>query len=209
VNCEQPNANSAYSLRPGIRQDKCTPDKCSLFWKIRICCSYHQIKKSPTHNILVTVVRMEEAIVCARSDFATSHEHIAFRTGDSPTLERPSPCACVHAFLLVHTNSRLCEHVTYLFTRWLPQYLSLSILKAQWGDREGLELNGPNHVLLVHVDCLICCLKIYCHILGVCVTYITSLGFDDRIYWTCTQLVTTFHKSLSSTGHSRLLTTLH
>jgi hypothetical protein len=109
---------------------------------------------------------MEEATVGVRSDFATSYEHIAFRTGDSPTLERPSPCACVHVFLLVHTNSRLCEHVTYLFTRWLPQYLGLSM-----GDREVLELNGPNHVLLVHVDSLICWLKIYCHILGVCVTY--------------------------------------
>jgi hypothetical protein len=41
------------------------------------------------------------------------------------------------------------------------------------------------------------------------VTYKTGFEFDDRIYWTCTQLVTTFHKSLSSTGHSRLLTTLH
>jgi hypothetical protein len=43
---------------------------------------------------------------------------------------------------------------------------------------------------------------------GVCVTYKTGFGFNDRIYWACIQLVTAFHKSLSSTGHSRLLTTL-
>jgi hypothetical protein len=36
----------------------------------------------------------------------------------------------------------------------------------------------------------------------------TGFGYDDRIYWAFMQLVT-FHKSLSSTGHSRLLTTLH
>jgi hypothetical protein len=40
------------------------------------------------------------------------------------------------------------------------------------------------------------------------VTYKTGFGFDDRIYWTFMQLGTTFHKLLSSTGHSRLLTTL-
>jgi hypothetical protein len=34
------------------------------------------------------------------------------------------------------------------------------------------------------------------------VIYKTSFGFDDRIYWTFIQLVATFHKSVSSTGHS-------
>jgi hypothetical protein len=40
------------------------------------------------------------------------------------------------------------------------------------------------------------------------VTYKTGFGFDDQIYWTFTELVTTFHKSLSSTGQYGLLTTL-
>jgi hypothetical protein len=52
-------------------------------------------------------------------------------------------------------------------------------------------------------------LRSYCHILGISLTYKTGLGFAGRIYLTFIQLVTTFHKSLSSTGHSRLLTTLH
>jgi hypothetical protein len=39
-------------------------------------------------------------------------------------------------------------------------------------------------------------------------TYKTGFGLDDRIYWTFIQLVTSFHKSLSSTGQSRLLTPL-
>jgi hypothetical protein len=39
----------------------------------------------------------------------------------------------------------------------------------------------------------------YCHILGLCMIYKMGFEFNDRIYWTYTQLVTTFHKSLSST----------
>jgi hypothetical protein len=39
------------------------------------------------------------------------------------------------------------------------------------------------------------------------VTYKAGFVFYDQIYCTFLQLVTTFHKSLSSTGHSRLLTT--
>jgi hypothetical protein len=39
----------------------------------------------------------------------------------------------------------------------------------------------------------------YCYISEVCVTNKTSFGFDDRIYWTFIQQVTTVHKSLSDT----------
>jgi hypothetical protein len=57
------------------------------------------------------------------------------------------------------------------------------------------------------VICLNTCLS-YRHVLGVCVTYKTGFGFDDRICWTFIQLVTTFHNSLSSTGHTSDHTTL-
>jgi hypothetical protein len=40
------------------------------------------------------------------------------------------------------------------------------------------------------------------------VTYKPEFGFDRIYYGTFIELVTTFHKSVFLTGHSRLLTTL-
>jgi hypothetical protein len=45
-------------------------------------------------------------------------------------------------------------------------------------------------------------ISLYSRILEVCVTYKAGSGFDDQIYWTFIQIVTTFYKSLSSAGHT-------
>jgi hypothetical protein len=59
--------------------------------------------------------------------------------------------------------------------------------------------------------CTLCKTSIvFCHKLGVW-AWLTKrgFGFEDLIDWTFIQLVTTIHKSVSSTGDSQLLTTLH
>jgi hypothetical protein len=47
------------------------------------------------------------------------------------------------------------------------------------------------------------------NVFGVCVTNKATSEFDDRIYWTFIQLVTTVHKSLSETLSSSFDWTLH
>jgi hypothetical protein len=68
--------------------------------------------------------------------------------------------------------------------------------------------NRMQHIKTIHSYLLSLHYNIV-HTLGVCMTYKTGFGFVDQIYWPFIKLATTFHKPLSSTGHSRLLNTLH